>query len=374
MIPQITIQEGYLLCLVLVPLLIQWLYYLGFFSVLFGITKKKKNTDTKAVSVIVCAKNEAKNLQTLLPALLNQKHPNFEVIIINDGSWDESNQLIEEFRKNHSNLKNIYIDPEKKLQSGKKLGITLGIKAAENEHLVFTDADCLPLSDEWLKGISQKFSEKRSIVLGYSPYQRKKGLLNWFIRFETQLTAMLYFSAAKRMKPYMSVGRNWAYTKSLFYEVKGFAKHHHIAAGDDDLLVQLFSKKSKAAISLNANTFCISEPKTSFNDWVNQKRRHLQIGKYYNGFSKFYSGLFVASHVLFFIALPILWILMPHLWMVFTGILALRYLVNWICFSLGAKKLKDLSTAIFYPIGDFLMLFYWLGMGIYIYFTKKQVW
>lgn len=260
MFSEITSYQWILLCIVLVPLLIQWIYYVGYFSVLF-VKPKTVNHDALPCSVIVCAKNEAQNLKELIPLLCKQNHPKHEVIIVNDGSWDESNQLIEEFKLTYSNLKNMYIDPEKKLSSGKKLAITLGIKAAEFEHLVFTDADCRPASENWLSHMSQQFDEKHGIVLGYSPYRKKKGLLNWFIRVETQLTAFMYLSAAKRVKAYMSVGRNWAYTKSLFYEVKGFAEHHHIAAGDDDLLLQAMVKKRKRIFVFNLMRFVILNQK-----------------------------------------------------------------------------------------------------------------
>jgi cellulose synthase/poly-beta-1,6-N-acetylglucosamine synthase-like glycosyltransferase len=373
MIPSISQFEWYLLLILLVPLCIQLIYYLGFFSVVFG-KNQKSSASAKPVSVIVCAKNEVANLKKLIPVLCEQYHPKFEIIVVNDGSWDESNQLIEEYKKGYPHLKNVYLDPEKKVRSGKKLAITIAIKAAQYEHLVFTDADCLPESNLWLQHMSSGFDDKHQVVLGYSPYQKRKGILNWFIRVETQFTAMLYLSAAKKLQPYMSVGRNWAYTKSLFYEVKGFAKHHHIVAGDDDLLMQMYAVKTKAAICMAPESFCSSEPKTTFSEWVNQKRRHLQIGKYYNRFSKFYGGLFVLSHFWFVIAAMGLWIALPHLWLLFTIILVFRYLMTTISFSLCAKKLKDTSTALFYPFADLLMMVYWLSMGVYVYLTKKKEW
>ena len=373
MFQELTLLQWLLLSIVLLPLLIQWIYYLGLFSALWS--KPKKNvSDPVPCSIIVCAKNEADNLTELIPALCAQDHPSFEVIIVNDGSWDESNQIIEAFKKEFSNIKNIYIDPEKKLASGKKLAIMLGIKAAQFVHLLFTDADCRPASNQWAKLMCQFFDEKHQVVLGYSPYLKKKGILNWFIRYETQLTGMLYLSAAKRAKPYMSVGRNWGYSKSLFYKVKGFAEHHHIAAGDDDLLLQSMSKHTKANVCYDSDSFCQSEPKANYRDWVDQKRRHLQIGKYYKFYPKFLTGLFILSHFWFAIALAVLWILMPQLSILFAIALGARYLLNWGSVLFASRNLKDPGLVTFYPFSDLIMMLYWAGMGIYIYFTKKQVW
>lgn len=373
MIPPISPLQWYLLLVLLLPLCIQWVYFFGFFSVLFERKKEALGT-IKPVSVIVSAKNESSNLKNLIPVLCEQNHSQFEVIIVNDGSWDESNQIIEGYKKKYSNLKNIHIDPEKKIHSGKKLAITIAIKAAQYEQLVFTDADCIPASHLWLQHMSAGFDQDHQVTLGYSPYKKEKGFLNWFIRVETQFTAILYLSAAKRLRPYMSVGRNWGYTKPLFYEVKGFAKHHHIVAGDDDLLIQLFAAKTKASIVVEPESFCVSKPKTTLNSWINQKRRHLQVGKHYNSFSKFYAGLFVFSHLWFLLALIGLWVAMPSLWLVFLIVLGVRYIVNTTSFGLCAKRLQDTSTAWFYPVVDLLMMTYWISMGAYVYLTKKKEW
>ncbi len=363
-----------LLLLLFIPLLIQWIYYYGYFSVLFSKPKSAKTENKDGVSIIICAKNEAENLKELIPILCAQNHPKFEVIVINDGSWDDSHQLLEAFKKEYPQLKTNYMDPEKKLFSGKKLGLTLGIKAAIYPNILLTDADCRPISENWLSMMTEKLSAKTPMVLGYSPYIRKKGLLNLFIRFETQIAAMQYLSAAVRGRAYMGVGRNLAYTKDAFFEVKGFANHHHIAAGDDDLHVQNMAKMHKAAIVINKEGFAKSFPKANWDEYVKQKRRHLQVGKFYTPSAKMFTGLFVISHLWFSIAWILLLIFQIALWKELLLILFVKWIVNGISFAIGAKRLKDTSTAIFYPILNFLLQIYWLGFGTYVFFTKKREW
>jgi len=227
------------LLLLCIPLLIQWVYFIGYFSTLLIKSKSKTSTADEPVSIIVCAKNEAANLEKLVPILCSQNHPCYEVIIVNDGSWDDSHMILEAFKKNYPHLITLYLDPEKKLFSGKKLAITLGIKAAKYDIIQLIDADCMPASADWLSLMQKSIAPTRPLALGYSPYYKAKGLLNLFIRFETQITAMLYLSKAKKGKPYMGVGRNMTYTKKSFFDVKGFANHHHIISGDDDLHVQI---------------------------------------------------------------------------------------------------------------------------------------
>src|SRR5690606_33778770 len=120
---------------------------------------------------------------------------------------------------------------------GKKYGLTLGIKAASHEWILLTDADCRPNSRRWIRSMSRYFDEDTQFVLGFSPYRATAGLLNLFIRFETMLTAIQYFSFGWLGNPYMGVGRNLAYRKSKFLEEKGFNNFLHVTGGDDDLFV-----------------------------------------------------------------------------------------------------------------------------------------
>lgn len=356
------------------PLIIFIWYYLYYFTSLFKKHSKKKEAVEKGISVLVCAKNEEENLKQLLPVLLNQNYKNFEVVIINDGSWDGSHQYLQEMAADNGKVVNIYLDPEKKIQSGKKLAITLGIKAAKNDLILFTDADCLPKNENWISSMACNAQENK-VVLGYSPYIKKKGLLNWFIRLETQLTAFLYLGAAGRGFSYMCVGRNLLYSKESFYSTKGFSAHHHIGAGDDDLQLQNFAKhKIKPLTVVAKDSFVSSKPKESWQEWVNQKRRHTQIGKYYGFKQKLYAGLFSLVHYWFWFALLFLAILEPNLWPITLGILGFKILFTWLMSVFLARKLDDMSTMYLQPLNEFLMMFYWLIMGVYVFFTKKKGW
>ena len=371
--PTIGQEEILWLILLATPAVIIIFYYSFIFTAI--LKKGRESNSNEGVSVIVCAKNEEQNLKKLIPILLSQNYEKYEVIIINDGSWDGSHQYLEELSQSYSILKNIFLDPNKKIQSGKKLAITLGIKSAKFNQLLFTDADCIPNTENWIKSMSHCKTPKRDIVLGYSPYVKNKGLLNWFIRTETQLTAFMYLGAAGRGFNYMSVGRNWSYSKQAFFAVKGFAKNQHIMAGDDDLQLQEFSKKGfKSSINSHSDSFVFSEPKKTWSEWINQKRRHLQIGNHYNFGQKLYTGIFSLAHFWFWIALPVIWLLKPTLWPYIAVIFGTKVIVTWAMSIALANKLKDWKTMAFQPFAEFGIMSYWLLMSIYVFFTKKKEW
>src|SRR5690606_19848156 len=185
-------------------------------------------------SVIISARNESGNLQKNLYTILNQSYKNFEVIVVNDCSYDDSEDILKNIKSEFPDrLKIVNLLEDDRYRRGKMFALTMGIKAAQYEHLLFTDADCVPDSSQWINQMQSSFQQKE-IVLGYSPYIRHKGLLNAIIRFETFYTALQYFSFALKGYTYMGVGRNLAYTKTLFFKHKGFASHMHILSGDDD--------------------------------------------------------------------------------------------------------------------------------------------
>lgn len=256
------------------------------------------------LSVIIAAKNEAKNLSENLDLVLNQKYSTFEVIVVNDQSVDNTNSVLELLAKQHKHLKIIQI--KKGGQSSKKNALSLGIKTARYEHLIFTDADCSPVSQYWLKNIQRHFTKKHMLILGFSPYQKQPGLLNTLIQFETLQTAINYFGFANLGMAYMGVGRNLAYTKSLYKIKNGFQSHKHLLSGDDDLFVNQVNQKNKVGLSINPDSFVESKPKARFKSWIEQKRRHITTASHYQLKHKLCLGFQYLTKVLFwFLAIPL---------------------------------------------------------------------
>ena len=197
----------YVFCLVT---LIQLFYYLFFFSRLaFYQAKRNKDYQTHPVSVIICARDEATNLAKNLPEILAQQYSTtHEVIVINDNSFDDSKYLLQEFQRKFRQLKITELKQEAQLIPGKKFPLSIGIKAAQHEILLLTDADCMPASASWIEKMQETYRDGTEIVLGYGAYHKNKRALNKFIRWETFHSALQYFSFALAGKPYMGVGRN----------------------------------------------------------------------------------------------------------------------------------------------------------------------
>jgi len=362
-----------LLIIFFIVVFIQLIFITAF---LWAFQKKRKPSihDVQhGVSVIVCAHDEEENLRELIPQLLSQEYPDFEVIIVNDRSNDNTHDLLRDEALKDVRLRIVTVDHLPPHVDAKKYGITLAIKVARHEIILLSDSDCRPNSNFWISSISECFDESTNIVLGYSPYKKEKGLLNMFIRFETLFTAVQYFSFALLGYPYMGVGRNLAYRKSLFLEGKGFKDVLHITGGDDDLFVNRHATPGKVKTSMEPDSLMFSEPKKTWMDFFFQKVRHLSVGKRYKVSHKILIGLFSLSFlfawilglVLLFSSVAIIWVI---------SALLLRTLLLSLTIQVAANRFGHKFEGWFVPVLDFLFVIYYISTGSVALLTNRVRW
>ena len=360
-------------CFVIVAA-INILYYLSFSNFLYAKDKSHLlNKVSLPVSIIVCAKNESENLKKNLPKLLQQDYPEFEIILINDSSSDDSLEVMEEFELKDARITIVNVQSNERFWGNKKYALTLGIKKAKFEQLLFTDADCYPSSSRWILEMMQGFQTDKSLVLGYGGYElRKKSFLNKIIRFETLLTAIQYFSAAKRGRAYMGVGRNLAYTATEFYENNGFVSHMNILSGDDDLFVNQVATKKNTSIILPEDSFTYSPPKLEWKEWFKQKRRHVSTANHYKKIQQLKLGLFYLSQLLFWLLSFTLIFFYDWKWVL--SIFLLRTLVLYFVYSKATKIFKEKDLMWILPFQDLALVLLQIFIFMNNFFSKPIHW
>lgn len=325
------------------------------------------------VSVIISARNEAENLKENLPYILQQNYPYYEVIVVNDCSYDSSDKVLEELQEIYKHLRIVTINEHDRFKTGKKFALTLGIKAAKHEYLLFTDADCRPASVNWITRMAANFNEPTQIIIGYSPYKHTRNILNPFIRFETIKTAINYLSAALKNNAYMGVGRNLAYTKTLFFGTKGFAAHMHILSGDDDLFVNKNATPYNTVIEMHPDAFIYTDAKTSISGWYRQKKRHFGVGKYYKRKHKRMLSLDALSGILFYVLLALCLIFNFEPWLAI-GLFMLRLIIQLVIYSKLFRLLDGKYLVWYLPFFDLLYYIYLNTFGVLGTFIKTTQW
>jgi len=350
--------------------LLQLMYVILFFGRL-AYRKERKTSNTgnlPPISIVIAARNESDNLYENLPKILGQNYPDFEVIVVNHQSIDDSKHLLGALQRDYKNLVVMEVERSKHLLASKKLPLTLGIKKARHEHLVLTDADCSPATNDWLLHMAGQFSEKKQIVLGYGPYKETPGLLNKIIRFDTTMIAVHYFSMAINRVPYMGVGRNMAYTKAVFNSTHGFKSHYAIASGDDDLFIQEAAKKNNYTIELSPDSFMYSDAKSTWETWILQKARHYTTASRYKVFKKALLGIYPFTLLILLVSFVIL-MLEPD-WRIHAGAgLGLIMIMKW--WLLG-KCFSRLQSAGFIALLPFLDLLYVVISPFFYYSTLQK--
>lgn len=347
--------------------------YLSLFLFAFYRKETIEVKKPNPVSVIVCAHDEEQNLKALVPMLLAQDHPEFEVIIVEDRSNDGSYDYLLQATQEHSRLKMVRVVSKPEYINGKKYGITLGIRAARYEWLLFTDADCRPDSKQWITRMTERYDERTQFVLGFSPYRKEEGILNAFIRFESLITGIQCLGLALLGRPYMGVGRNLAYTKSLFLKSKGFNNYLGLMGGDDDLFVNLHTKKSNTKVCIGQDATVLSTPKKSWSEFLDQKLRHLFAGKRYKFSDKVILGFFMISWLMtWFLIFPSLFFIQP-VWPLLSVFLLRWGLLVWLLYR-ASQRLGGQFEVWKTPLLDFIFPFYYLVTGLRALVVKRIRW
>lgn len=277
-----------LLVVVGVACIYQFYFYLRYIRIGSKVSQPNHAThQLPAVSVVVCAHNEHTNLQDYLALLLNQDYPCYEVIVVDDSSEDGSDLLLERWSRQYGHLYHTFVPQGARVLSNKKLALTIGIKAANHDYILLTDADCCPESKYWIREMMTGFAQEQTeVVLGFSPYFEKKGLLNRLIGYDTLFNGLQYMGMARAGKPYMGVGRNLAYKRETFFSTGGFKGLLSNRAGDDDLFVNRIATHKNTTVVCNRDSLMWSVPKTTWREWFYQKRRHLSVSPQYRTRSK----------------------------------------------------------------------------------------
>lgn len=352
----ISIFDWWILIACLAPaVLFQWyLMYRYYYDRSKNSGQIGKSSHEIPVSLIVCARNELENLKKNLPAWAGQKYSKYEIVIVNDRSWDDTRFFLEEMTTRYSNLRIVHVPDNDNYWTGKKLALTLGIKASKNDILLLTDADCSPASEDWISNMMKGYLQPHTeIVLGYGRYFKLPGFLNMVIRFETLQTGWLYLSAAWAGLPFMGIGRNLSYRKHLFFKTKGFYRHMHLSSGDDDLFINEVATARNTQVILDPGAVTVSIPKKTWSEYLYQRRRHFTTSSYFRSGTRFYLFCYQASRLIIGFATVVSFsglILSGRLYVIPLAVGLMHYIMRWhVMITLG-KKAGENSLGWWYPI------------------------
>ena len=375
-------------CLFLLGITIQLAYVLCVFAGMFSIksqpqTPKGASTfplqGAEGVTLIICAKNEAKNLRQNLPSILAQRYmnesgkPMYEVIVVNDASDDDTEQVLHELQNQYEHLRIVTISKtEQRTLPGKKYALSKGVAQAEHNLLLLTDADCRPSSENWVSLMVKPLYTGKAIAAGVGKYDYEDGLLNAFIRWETMNSFLQYGSYTVAGMPYMAVGRNLACTKAALLKAQQSEAWAKLPSGDDDLLVNAVAGKDNMAIVAHPQAYTISPAKPSWDAWIKQKQRHVSTSKYYKPQMVLLLGIYASAHALaWLLFLPLLFF---WDWQITLAVMACRTLVYLLLWNHATRLMQEKFSIGQYLLFDIGWMVYNFAFSPYIIWKNKQQW
>lgn len=357
-----SLAEQIVLIVLVISFCVQLIQYWFVFGRMAFYKNQQKEVDFfPPVSIVIAARDEYYNLKDNLRSILEQDYPEFEVVIINNSDDDNlSHYFLKDISKQYSHLKHVDIKPDINFFVGKKFPLSIGIKEAKFEHLLFIDADCKPVSNQWIRKMMSNYNQPNiDIVLGYGGFFKQKGFFNKFCHFDSLWVGMQYLSASILGVPYMGVGRNLSYKKSLFIKEQGFTSHYTTASGDDDIFINKVATQQNCTICLDKEGITLSKAKRNFKEWVRQKMRHFSASSKYKMKNMIMLTFFPLFQMLFFIT--VVWsfiiFLKTSYWYLVPTLFVIRLFSQLFITKKCMKKLGEDGFLGLVPLFEILFMF-----------------
>ncbi len=364
----------YVFLVLVLTFLIQIIYWWSVYGKLAFYRKRRSVSTKEPISVVLLFNDEFEKLKEQLPALLSQNYPDYEIVLVIQSINDDLAEYLEQVEKEYSNVQVVKMLQDLNFFKGNKFPLSIGIKSAQNDLLIFTDAGCLPVSEHWLEQIQSNFIEEKEIVLGYfrsSP--PGAGAQHGFRRFANLSTAMNYFSFALAGRPYMGIGKNLAYRKSLHYKNKGFTGHYRISVGEDDIFINQVATKRNVAIAPDLESQVVCGGPQRFAEWMRFRKMYFKSRRYYHFWDKFFLNLFAFSYIVFLAAFVYLLVVRTLFYPVI-GLFILRLFSQLFIFKKCMIRLSEKNLLLLSPINEILLLLFDGLIRISLVFDKKDKW
>ena len=366
----------FLLIILLVGLVMVSLYY-GLMFLRVGCNKgsklprheEVKASDLPSVSVVIIAHNEAEYLKESLPYLLEQDYPNYEVVVVDYTSHDDTSFVLRLCAENYSNLKPISFPEDVNMFRGKKYPLSIGIKSAKNDVILLTDPDCVPKDYNWIREMMCGYMRGASMVLGYGLVKQEKGLLNALQQYDNMAFNASYLGMALMGHPYTGSGHNLSYKRDFFFGRGGFISHYSIPDGADDLFVNQNATRSNTAVVLQRNAAVMVDSRPTFAMWHLERLHRHATRRYYGWGDKLMLAAYPLAQVLFWVSLILLLLGGIFPWQVLLGVVGVKLAWHIVSFYFLCKRFEVKTIAFFAPLFEIYFLF---ANTILFFFTLRK--
>ncbi|MDY5969739.1 MAG: glycosyltransferase [Bacteroidales bacterium] len=287
------------------------LYYALFY---FRVARKQAKAEQKGmsetllggmpkVSIVIVAHNEAAFLKESMPYLLEQDYPNYEVVVVDYMSKDDTRFVLKVCSENYQSLKPVYFPEDVNMFQGKTYPLSIGIKSASGDIILLTEADCVPRGFSWVSAMVKRYAARQvQMVMGYGGVKQSKGLLNVLQQYDNVSDAVSWMGYQMLGMPYSGTGRNLSFRRDFFFQQGSFIKQYTMPYGADDLFVNQNATKYNTSLCLNSESFVLTDAATTLAIWIKRRKARYGTRKHYPFYQKMLLAMRPLSVVLLYAA------------------------------------------------------------------------
>jgi len=311
----------------------------------FSLSGKKndKPVDYPSFSIIVPSRNYEENLRELIPTLLEQDYPDFEVVVVDDCSYDGTEWYLNELKLQSNKLKTSRIIQETDFPNA--LAITIGIRAASKEWLIFLNPLCRVSGKDWLKSFAEELNPKSEAAFGFVKYTNSYGSMRKFIKYENFDSFILYGSARYLGLSMPITDMNVAYKREQFLSRRGFAAVLDSPFSENELYLNKISNRSNSVYLQNSASTVSFVGDTDWYDGMNFKKKQLLLKKKFTVGQSIFLWTNTISRLVFDISMIALLILSPwRIWVAGIWLLKIIHELVW-----GIVSMKRLGEKNLFP-------------------------
>ena len=295
------------------------------------------------VSVVMVAHNDSVWLRNNLVYLLEQDYPDFEVVVVDYLSTDDTKFVLQLLAENYKHLKVVHFEQNVSGYEGKKYPLSIGIRSAKNDILLLADPECIPADQEqfhWIRSMVEGYSQEQvEIVLGYCGIAHKNTLFNWLQQYDNMDYSAEYLASALMRRPFTGNGRNLSYRRRLFMDHNGFIYHYHVSDGADDMFINQNARRHNTGVVLTPASFTVTEPQASWLLWHRYRKHRTETHRYYSTHLKLMRMARPLSVLLFYATGIALLLLGTMPWEILAIVLALKVAWQIVASSQVGKRL-----------------------------------
>lgn len=338
------------------------LLYVILFSgrILFQKKVGSKQTEPTLLSLILTVRNEEENLKNNLPKILSLENHNFEVVVVDDFSQDNSYLVLGLLKERYKRLRISVLNQETKYST--KLSTNIALKATANDWILPFPVTLANISDSWLNRISTNIKDDKRVVFAYSNIERSKGFFNHLCRIEGYFQNQKSVAFILNNLPLVYSEDNVAFQKKKYFEAGGFAQKVIEPYANLELILNSFIRKKETTILFDKESAIRKNIKACKDDYLDLLKKSIRIESHltfpkqavlaFNEFTKLiYAPLAIVLIALYF-----------ELWPIFGGLLGFQFISYLLIINISQKRLNERKIFISSLVYDFLrpyfVLFY----------------